>query len=168
MQGLIEQIGVEQRRKVRRQGVARAWRCGGEPLSLLDGSEPDEPLSQRLIAALAHSAMGLDIYTWLAQRLHRVRRGRQELVPWAVLHEQFGASYTRLRDFRGFFLRQLAAVHIQYPDARFEANRKGLWIRHSPPPVTRSAVTIDATTVSSPRCLRTSAVRLNIESVRFV
>ena len=30
------------------------------------------PLDERALTALAHSAMALDIYTWLAQRLHRV------------------------------------------------------------------------------------------------
>lgn len=32
------------------------------------------PLDERALAGLAHSAMALDIYTWLAQRLHRVPR----------------------------------------------------------------------------------------------
>ena len=32
------------------------------------------PLDERAVAALAHSAQGLDVYAWLAQRLHRVAR----------------------------------------------------------------------------------------------
>ena len=103
------------------------------------------PLDERAIAALSHSAMALDIYTWLAQRLHRIPRSRQELVPWTSLLEQFGAGYTRVRAFRAFFIKQLAAAHTQYPNARFEADQKGLWIRNSPPPVTRAGITIDAT-----------------------
>ncbi|MCY4460079.1 MAG: replication protein RepA [Albidovulum sp.] len=102
------------------------------------------PLDERAIAALSHSAMALDIYTWLAQRLHRIGRQRQEFVPWTSLLEQFGAGYTRVRDFRAFFIKQLAAVHTQYPDARFETDRKGVWLRNSPPPVTRIGITIDA------------------------
>ena len=103
------------------------------------------PLDERAVAALGHSAMGLDIYTWLAQRLHRVRRDRQEFVPWTALLEQFGGGYNRVRDFRAFFKKQLAAVHTQYPDAQFDADQKGLWLRNSPPPVTRIGVTIDGT-----------------------
>jgi len=34
------------------------------------------PLDERALAALAHSAMALDIYAWLAQRLHRSSRGQ--------------------------------------------------------------------------------------------
>ena len=69
------------------------------------------PLDERAVVALSHSAMALDIYTWLAQRLHRVPHGRTDLVPWTSLFEQFGAGYTRLRAFRSFFVKQLAAVH---------------------------------------------------------
>lgn len=36
------------------------------------------PLDERALAALSHSAMALDIYAWLAQRLHRVPRGRPQ------------------------------------------------------------------------------------------
>lgn len=103
------------------------------------------PLDERAIGALSHSAMALDIYTWLAQRLHRVPKGRQELAPWTSLLEQFGAGYTRVRAFRAFFIKQLAAVHTQYPNARFETDRQGVWLRNSPPPITRTGVTIDST-----------------------
>src|SRR5215211_2354610 len=50
------------------------------------------PLDERAIAALAHSAVALDIYCWLAQRLHRVLPGKPQLVTWANLQEQFGQS----------------------------------------------------------------------------
>ena len=93
------------------------------------------PLDERAVAALAHSAVALDTYTWLAQRLHRIAEGREELVPWAPLHEQFGAGYAEIRFFRRFFLAQLRAVHTQYPQARITADEKGLRLRHSRPPV---------------------------------
>jgi hypothetical protein len=40
------------------------------------------PLDERAIGALAHSAMGLDVYAWLAQRLHRVGPSRPAFIPW--------------------------------------------------------------------------------------
>src|SRR3954453_12414128 len=61
------------------------------------------PLDERAIAALAHSAVALDIYCWLAQRLHRVLPGKPQLVTWVNLQEQFGQGYTRIRKFREFF-----------------------------------------------------------------
>jgi len=95
------------------------------------------PLDERAVAALAHSAMGLDIYTWLAQRLHRVPDGKPQFIPWPALHGQFGHSYSRLRKFREVFLTTLRAVQTQYPDARIEADRRGLLLRNSPPPVSQ-------------------------------
>ena len=93
------------------------------------------PLDERAVKALAHSAMGLDVYAWLAQRLHRMARGRTQLVPWTALHEQFGQGYGRLRKFREVFLRTLTFVHGQYRAARIETCPKGLILRNSPPPV---------------------------------
>ena len=43
------------------------------------------PLDERAIAALSHSAMALDLYAWLAQRLHRVEPGKPIFVTWAAL-----------------------------------------------------------------------------------
>ena len=93
------------------------------------------PLDERAVAALAHSAQGLDIYAWLAQRLHRIPRGRAQLVPWTSLHEQFGHGYRRIRKFREVFLRTLTVVHGQYREARLEVEEGGLVLRNSPPPV---------------------------------
>ena len=48
------------------------------------------PLDHRAVAALASSSMALDVYVWLAQRLHRVPPGRPQFITWAALYEQFG------------------------------------------------------------------------------
>ena len=95
------------------------------------------PLDERAVAALAHSAMGLDIYTWLAQRLHRVPDGKTQFLPWTALKEQYGQGYGRMDNFRRVFLKALKAVQTQYPAARIEADRKGLVLRNSPPPVSQ-------------------------------
>ena len=93
------------------------------------------PLDERAVKALAHSAMGLDVYAWLAQRLHRVPRGRAQLVPWTALHEQFGQGYRRIRKFREKFVHTLTEIYTQYRAARIEVDQKGLTLRNSPPPV---------------------------------
>ena len=95
------------------------------------------PLDERAVAALAHSAMGLDVYTWLAQRLHRVPDGKPQFLPWTALKEQYGQGYGRMDNFRRVFLKTLKAVQTQYPAARIEADRKGLLLRNSPPPVSQ-------------------------------
>jgi hypothetical protein len=65
------------------------------------------PLNEEAVARLSHSAMGLDIYTWMAQRLHRVAPGKPAFVPWVSLKEQFGEGYDRMVDFRRVFTRTL-------------------------------------------------------------
>ena len=93
------------------------------------------PLDERAIAALSHSAMALDVYCWLAQRLHRVDPGRPAFVPWAALHAQFGWHYDAIRKFRQVFKQTLEMVHSQYQGARISMDGRGLTLRNSPPPV---------------------------------
>src|SRR6516225_5610948 len=61
------------------------------------------PLDHRAVAALASSSMALDVYVWLAQRLHRVSAAKPQFVAWSLLHEQFGQGFARIRDFRRKF-----------------------------------------------------------------
>lgn len=100
------------------------------------------PLDERAISALRDSAVALDVYCWLAQRLHRIPEGKPQVVPWAALHEQFGQGYAQIRQFRAFFLRQLAEVAEVYPEARVEVDGNGMQLAQSPPPVRRLLVAV--------------------------
>jgi Plasmid encoded RepA protein len=93
------------------------------------------PLDEDHIARLSHSALALDIYAWLAQRLHRVPPGKPAFIPWPALQEQFGMNYDRLRKFREVFRAVLRQVSTVYQSARLEVNSRGLALWHSPPPV---------------------------------
>jgi hypothetical protein len=93
------------------------------------------PLDQRAVAALASSAMALDIYAWLAQRLHRVPVAKPQFIGWKSLYEQFGQGFSRVRDFRRSFLQTLHHVQSAYPSAKLSADDRGLTLTHSPPPV---------------------------------
>jgi Plasmid encoded RepA protein len=93
------------------------------------------PLDHRAVAALASSSMALDIYVWLAQRLHRVPSGKPQFIAWHSLYEQFGQGFARVRDFRRQFLQTLHHVESAYPAARMSADDRGLTLSHSPPPV---------------------------------
>jgi len=93
------------------------------------------PLDHRAVAGLASSSMALDVYVWLAQRLHRVPTGKPQFVAWDLLHEQFGQGFARVRDFRRNFLHTLHQVASAYPAARISADDRGLTLSHSPPPV---------------------------------
>jgi hypothetical protein len=116
------------------------------------------PLDSRAVAALAHSALDLDVYTWLAQRLHRISQGKPQTITWQSLKSQFGPDYDRLRKFREKFVPALKTVKTVYPSARIETADTGLVLWNSPPPVLKRQVsalrldplTIDATATELP------------------
>jgi hypothetical protein len=102
------------------------------------------PLDRRAVGALASSSMALDVYVWLAQRLHRVPPGRPQRVTWVNLGEQFGQGFERLRDFRRAFLGTLRQVLAVYPAARLEVGEEGVSLWASPPPVAGKTVSLPA------------------------
>ena len=93
------------------------------------------PLHDRALMALSGSAMGLDVYAWLAQRLHRIEPGKRVFIPWPALQAQFGWHYDRLRKFREVFTATVRLVHSQYRAANIEVNQHGMALWHSLPPV---------------------------------
>jgi len=76
------------------------------------------PFSERALAALSHSAMALDIYTWLAQRLRRMPPGKPQFIAWAAVKEQFGLEYGRMSHFKPRFQRMLVKTK---PSTHFRA-----------------------------------------------
>jgi hypothetical protein len=98
------------------------------------------PLNESDLAALAHTAVGLDIYAWLAQRLHRIDPRKPAFIPWTALKEQFGPDYHRMDNFKAFFRKALAQVQRRYKTARIELDNKGMTARTSPPPVGKRLV----------------------------
>lgn len=111
------------------------------------------PLDPRAIATLAGSALALDVYVWLAQRLHRIDANKPQTISWQALKSQFGPDYDRLRKFREKFAPVLKAVLTVYPSARIEITDAGLSLWNSPPPILKKLIvvpridplTIDAT-----------------------
>ena len=100
------------------------------------------PLNEADLAALAHSAMALDLYAWLAQRLHRVNPARPAFISWAALKQQFGPDYGRMDNFKTFFRKTLRQVHTRYKTARIEIDGQGMKLHNSPPPVTKRLVSL--------------------------
>jgi hypothetical protein len=105
------------------------------------------PLDHRAVAALAHSAMALDVYTWLVQRLHRVPRGKPQTITWAALKAQFGVGYAELRQFRAKFVPVLREVHLVYPAARLDVTDAGLVLHNSRPPISKTMLGLGKGTV---------------------
>ena len=97
------------------------------------------PLDPRAIGALSQSSLALDIYTWLAHRLHRVRNGGQT-IHWKSLRGQFGSMYASPVNFKRKWKEALAQALQVYPDARIEVIPGGVRLRPSNPPILKTTV----------------------------
>jgi hypothetical protein len=100
------------------------------------------PLNEADLAALAHSAMALDLYAWLAQRLHRVTPLKPAFITWAALKQQFGPDFGRMADFKKFFRIALRQVRARYQRAIIDLDDRGITLHHSLPPVTKQRVSL--------------------------
>lgn len=98
------------------------------------------PLDYRALSALKHSALALDIYTWLAHRLCRVRQPQGIKLSWDNLRDQFGQEYGTSKDFKKEYRHALHQVRVVYPDARVEETIGGLVLHESRPPLTPTTV----------------------------
>ena len=96
------------------------------------------PLDERALGALSHSAMALDIYAWLAQRLHRIPTGRPQFITWAAIKDQFGQGYKRMNKFKEVFRVAMKQVLVQYQEANIQEDGRGLTLRNSAPPVAKT------------------------------
>lgn len=100
------------------------------------------PLDERALTALSHSAMALDLYAWLAQRLCRIQKPHRQFIPWPAVQEQFGPGFDRLRKFREKFLTALRQVHAVYPAMKIDVTDQGLLLYTSPPPVAKTGIVV--------------------------
>ena len=100
------------------------------------------PLDERALSALSHSAMALDLYAWLAQRLHRIKKPHRQFIPWPAVKDQFGPGYKSLTKFRQVFMQAMRQVCAVYPAAKIDVNRNGLFLYTSPPPVMKTGVVV--------------------------
>jgi hypothetical protein len=92
------------------------------------------PLREAAIRQISNRSMAIDLYVWLAYRLHVLQSPVE--VGWPALRRQFGESYGELRFFRRDVLPSLKLALAVYPEARVIVDeRAGLTLHPSPPPV---------------------------------
>jgi hypothetical protein len=93
------------------------------------------PLSEAALRAIGPRSMVIDIYIWLAYRLHALKADVE--ISWSALCAQFGAGYSRLRDFRSGFLSGLDLALAVYPEAQVRVDERGVTLRPSRPAVAK-------------------------------
>lgn len=98
------------------------------------------PLRETALRELADRSASLDLYIWLAYRLHSLASPTP--VRWSALREQFGTGYNDLWNFKRDFRKALAPAVSAYPEARVEIEDEGLILYPSRPPVAPRIVAV--------------------------
>lgn len=92
------------------------------------------PVEEDAVKHISNNSMAIDLYCWLAYRLHSLSGPQQ--VTWKALHSQFGRGLPKIPQFKWYFKKTLELALAVYPDASISVGDKGLTLKPSRPPVT--------------------------------
>jgi hypothetical protein len=93
------------------------------------------PVSESALRAIGPRSMVIDVYIWLAYRLHALKKDVE--IGWPALHGQFGAGFQLLRKFRAHFIECLELALAAYPGARVSIDENGITLRPSRPAIAK-------------------------------
>lgn len=136
--GLVQQTIVDKALFIEANDGSRQSRLSLETAKLSEGffeqlQKHPVPLEEAAIKALSNNAPALDVYLWLAYRLHALKHDR--LVTWPALKSQFGTGFSKLYHFKNKFPGTLSLAQAVYPHARLEVTDQGVLLKPSRPPV---------------------------------
>ena len=100
------------------------------------------PLREAAIRQIGTRSMAIDIYIWLAYRLHSL--GKPTPVSWAALYAQFGAGFSHSWHFKKSFQAPLQLALAAYPEAQVAIDERGLLLYPSPPAVAKETTSYGA------------------------
>jgi hypothetical protein len=100
------------------------------------------PVEEKAIGELSNNSMAIDVYCFLAYRLHSLKA--PTFVSWAAMHAQFGRTLPDIAKFRWYFKKTLALAMAVYPDADVDVGDRGLTLKPSRPPVSPKLVAMSA------------------------
>jgi hypothetical protein len=143
--GLIQQTIVDKALFLEADESSRQGRLSLETAKLSEGffeqlRKHPVPLEEAAIKALSNNAPALDVYLWLAYRLHALRADRT--VSWPALKAQFGTGFSKLYHFKHKFPGTVSLATAVYPDAQVEFTDDGLVLKPSRPAVAPKLIAI--------------------------
>jgi len=100
------------------------------------------PIEEAAIRPISNNSMAIDVYCWLAYRLHALTGPTP--VSWKALYGQFGSGIARLDKFRACFKSTLELAMSVYPEANVDVDGRGLMLFPSRPPVSSKIVSVSA------------------------
>jgi hypothetical protein len=93
------------------------------------------PIEEAAIGALSNNSQAMDVYVWLAYRLHSLSKPTP--LSWRALKAQFGTGYAAMKTFKFKIVPNLKLALAVYPAAKVEDDgERGLILHPSPAPVT--------------------------------
>ena len=94
------------------------------------------PVREEAIRAIGTRSLAIDVYIWLAYRLHSLSKSTP--VSWASVHAQFGAGFRIARQLKPTFIEALNMALAVYPEAHVDADKQGLVLHPSAPAVPKT------------------------------
>jgi len=94
------------------------------------------PVREEAIKAIGTRSLAIDVYIWLAYRLHSLTRSTP--ISWSALHGQFGAGFRLVRQIKPTFMEALNLALAVYPEAHVDVEGQGLVLHPSPPAVPKA------------------------------
>lgn len=91
------------------------------------------PVREAAIREISSRSMAIDIYIWLAYRLHHLTAPTP--VSWNALFKQFGAGFEHSWHFKNKVRDPLSLALAAYPEAKVSIDSVGLTLYPSPPAV---------------------------------
>ena len=98
-------------------------------------SEHPVPVSESALRAIGPRSMVIDIYIWLAYRLHALKRDID--VGWPALYAQFGGGFKSIKRFKQHFADCVALAIAAYPEARVSISSRGMVLHPSRPAIAK-------------------------------
>jgi hypothetical protein len=94
------------------------------------------PVREEALQAIGTRSLAIDVYIWLAYRLHSLTKSTP--ISWAAVHAQFGAGFRLIRQIKPTFTEALKLALAVYPEAHVDADKQGLVLHPSPPAVPKT------------------------------
>jgi hypothetical protein len=94
------------------------------------------PVREEAIKAIGTRSLAIDVYIWLAYRLHSLSKSTP--ISWSAIHTQFGAGFRLVRQIKPTFTEALQLALAVYPEARVDIEKEGVVLHPSPPAVPKS------------------------------
>jgi hypothetical protein len=93
------------------------------------------PIREEALRAIGTKSLAIDVYIWLAYRLHALCK--PTFITWPSVHAQFGAGFRLIRQIKPTFLEALQLALAVYPEANVDVEDHGVVLHPSLPAVPR-------------------------------